>query len=345
MNPISNPVALASVFADEHSKQPETVFSGLATAGFRYCSVRFFNLDSDPNAKPRHVEDLTNDEVDRIFKIQKDYGLSTTSVGGRIGKVKFSGNATNVLMRQGGEVKEATFDEYLQYCERCFEIANRLNSKLYRIFPFYAPDNQKRSDWLQASVDALSQIVELARRYDLITGVETEANLIAPDGHTLKQVTEKINNPALGIVFDAGNMRTLGYDIHAILDQFAAVLPHLIWFHIKDYNGPVPETVGGHIEEDLLKHFVPCDIGHSGHGEIFHLLRRTLGPLNEKMNSLNLPGFFLELEPHVRGGGQFGGFSGPDGIGVALRALVNLCNFSGISLSVRTFDDILRDRG
>ena len=39
------------------------------------------------------------------------------------------------------------------------------------------------------------------------------------------------------------------------------------------------------------------------------------------MKSRGVPGVFLDLEPHVKGGGQFGGFSGPDGFGVALRAL------------------------
>jgi hypothetical protein len=54
---------------------------------------------------------------------------------------------------------------------------------------------------------------------------------------------------------------------------------------------------------------------------------------------------FLELEPHLKGGGQFGGFSGPDGLGVATRGLCNLLDYVGIGYGLRTFDDIRRSRG
>ena len=43
--------------------------------------------------------------------------------------------------------------------------------------------------------------------------------------------------------------------------------------------------------------------------------------LAKKLKRRGIPGVFLDLEPHVKGGGQFGGFSGPDGMGVALRGL------------------------
>ena len=47
------------------------------------------------------------------------------------------------------------------------------------------------------------------------------------------------------------------------------------------------------------------------------------------MKKLGLPGLLLDLEPHVRGGGQFGGYSGADGMGIAARALVGLLDYLG----------------
>lgn len=58
-----------------------------------------------------------------------------------------------------------------------------------------------------------------------------------------------------------------------------------------------------------------------------------------------MPGVFLELEPHLKGGGQFGGFSGPDGMGVAVRALCSVLDYVGIDYSLRTMDDIREARG
>ncbi len=44
--------------------------------------------------------------------------------------------------------------------------------------------------------------------------------------------------------------------------------------------------------------------------QIFRDLRNHLPSLTSRMQRLGLPGVFLELEPHLKGGGQFGGFSG-----------------------------------
>ena len=47
----------------------------------------------------------------------------------------------------------------------------------------------------------------------------------------------------------------------------------------------------------------------------------------------------------MKGGGQFGGFSGPDGLGVALRGLCRVLDFAGIDYHLRDFDDIRAARG
>mgnify|MGYP000946535572 CR=1 FL=1 len=63
------------------------------------------------------------------------------------------------------------------------------------------------------------------------------------------------------------------------------------------------------------------------------------------MQKLGAPGAFLELEPHLKGGGQFGGFSGPDGLGVATRSLCRMLDYLQIDYSLRGFDQIRRARG
>jgi hypothetical protein len=60
---------------------------------------------------------------------------------------------------------------------------------------------------------------------------------------------------------------------------------------------------------------------------------------------MGVPGVFLDLEPHLKGGGQFGGFSGPDGMGVALRALLRLLDYVGIGYRLRDMDTIRHSRG
>ncbi|GIT30661.1 MAG: hypothetical protein Ct9H300mP1_27070 [Planctomycetaceae bacterium] len=58
---------------------------------------------------------------------------------------------------------------------------------------------------------------------------------------------------------------------------------------------------------------MPADVGDAGHDLLLRELKGRLPELEAKMVGMGAPGFFLEVEPHLKGGGQFGGFSGPDG--------------------------------
>ena len=67
--------------------------------------------------------------------------------------------------------------------------------------------------------------------------------------------------------------------------------------------------------------------------------------LERKLKRRGIPGVFLDLEPHLKGGGQFGGFSGPDGMCVALRGLCRVLDYVGIDYHLRDFEDVCADRG
>jgi hypothetical protein len=60
----------------------------------------------------------------------------------------------------------------------------------------------------------------------------------------------------------------------------------------------------------------------------------------KRMKKIGLPGVLLDLEPHVKGGGQFGGYSGADGMGIALRSLTGLIDYLGLSHDLKTADDL-----
>ena len=91
---------------------------------------------------------------------------------------------------------------------------------------------------------------------------------------------------------------------------------------------------------------MPADLGDSGHEAILRDFRRDrCRSSTEKLTSGGIPGVFLDLEPHVKGGGQFGGFSGPDGMGVALRGLCRVLDYVGIDYHLRDFDDVQAARG
>ena len=79
------------------------------------------------------------------------------------------------------------------------------------------------------------------------------------------------------------------------------------WMHIKDYRHPSPAKRTDHVDEEALKNFVSADMGDSGHEAILRDFATTLPKLKAKLHRRGIPGVFLDLEPHVKGGGQFGG--------------------------------------
>ena len=97
---------------------------------------------------------------------------------------------------------------------------------------------------------------------------------------------------------------------------------------------------GGACEEDKLANFVPADLGDASHERILRDFRQILPALDTKLGRRGIPGVFLDLEPHLKGGGQFGGFSGPDGMGVALRGLCRALDYVGIDYHLRDFGDV-----
>ena len=58
--------------------------------------------------------------------------------------------------------------------------------------------------------------------------------------------------------------------------------------------------------------------------------RRIVPAIEKRLHRRGIPGVVVDLEPHLKGGGQYGGFSGPDGFGVALRSLCRVLDYVGI---------------
>ena len=167
----------------------------------------------------------------------------------------------------------------------------------------------------------------------------------AKTGQILAEIHRQVNHPALVLIFDAGNIITQGYSAAEVFEQYLEMKPGLGWLHIKDYHHPHRVARQQHVDEEALKHFVPADLGDSGHEAILKDFRELLPKLEKKLQRRGIPGVFLDLEPHVKGGGQFGGFSGPDGMGVALRGLCKVLDYTAIDYHLRDFQDIRDARG
>lgn len=331
-----NPAVLLSGFADEAANDKLAVqqFSAFAALGLQYYSIRFIDVGNGV----KNVMKLTKAEIKRVLKLQNEYGLHVSSIGSPIGKVKL------LDVEDGTHNAYIPFKKYLrQDVKHACEVAETFSAKLIRGFSFYHPRGTAPEDHIPQVVDHLSEIAEMADEYNLTFGLEVEANLVGQSGDLLREIHRQVNHPALMLIYDAANLVTQGLSAQESYEQYVATKRGLGWLHVKDYRQPKQRTT--HVDEEALKNFVPAHLGDGGHEMILRDLRQELPKLERKLKKRDIPGFFIDLEPHVKGGGQFGGFSGPDGMGVALRSLCRVLDYVGIDYHLRDFDDVRTARG
>ncbi len=329
---------ILSGFADEAANQKtiDQQFSTFAALGLRFFSIRFIDVGNGV----KNVMQLNADEEQSVLNKMDEYGLKVSSIGSPIGKVKLldvDDGTTNAFR---------PFDTYLENeVNRSCELANRLGAKLIRGFSFYHPKNTDPQPHISQVIDHLGAIAEKCDSQGLTFGLEVEANLVGQNGEILSEIHRQVASPALVLIFDGGNLVTQGYTTEEIFQQYQVMKPGLGWIHVKDFKNPEGQEKAGYVDEDALKHFVPSDRGDSGYQGILNDLAEYLPTMYERMKPRGVEGIFADLEPHVKGGGQFGGFSGPDGLGVALRAFCGVCEAAGIKFHLRDFDDVRNDRG
>jgi sugar phosphate isomerase/epimerase len=334
-----NPSVILSGFADEAANQKTAVqqFAAFAAVGLQYYSLRFI----DAGGGVKNVMKLTKGEITHIRHLEDEYGMNVTSIGSPIGKIKLKD------IDDGSKNAYVPFKKYLASdVKKACEMAHAFETKLIRGFSFYHPRGSDPWEHVPEVVDRLGQIADTCLRSDLTFGLEIEANLVGQTGQLMAEIHRQVNHPELVLIFDAGNIITQGFSAAEVFEQYQAMKPGLGWMHIKDYRHPEPmKRKAGHVDEAALKHFVPADLGDSGHEAILKDFREHIPRLQQKLKRRGIPGVFLDLEPHVKGGGQFGGFSGPDGLGVALRGLCKVLDYASIDYHLRDFDDIRAARG
>jgi sugar phosphate isomerase/epimerase len=331
------PQVVLSGFADESANHKTAVeqFAAFAALGLQYYSLRFVDVGNGV----KNVMELTKAEITKLRHSEDEFGMNVASIGSPIGKVKLRD------VDDGTSNRYVPFDQYLKKdVARACELAHAFETKLIRGFSFYHPKGSEPAEFLNQAADQLSQIAEACHRSDLTYGLEIEANLVGQSGQLCAELHRRVNHPALVTIFDGGNIVSQGYSTDECFEQYVAMKPSLGWMHIKDYRRPKGGRTA-HVDEDKLKNFVPADIGDSGHERILADFAEIVPALSEKLTKRGIPGVILDLEPHLKGGGQFGGFSGPDGLGVALRSLSRVLDAAGLDYHLRDFEDIRAARG
>lgn len=331
----SRPQVILSGFADEGAKPAREQLTMLAALGMSYYSLRFVDLgDGVKNAMQ-----LNKGEVRRLQQLHAEFGMRVASLGSPIGKVKL------LDIEDSSHNRFVPFARYLkEEVSRAIDLTLAFETKLIRGFSFYHPRGTRPEAHLEQAAAQLRRIAEKCGDAGVFFGLEVEANLVGQNGHLLARLHRLVNHPHLLLVFDGGNLASQNLKPDQTFAEYRAMRQGLGWMHIKDYRIDPSLEWKGFVDEERLKNFVPADQGDSAHEAVLRDFRGRLPALDRRLKRLGLPGVFLDLEPHLKGGGQFGGYSGPDGFGVALRALMRLLDYVGIGYRLTDYADIEKQK-
>ena len=228
---------------------------------------------------------LDDQMVARVHQLCHQYGIKIACVGSPVGKSPIADPL---------EVELANL-------ERIFRIAERVGTRMIRVFSFYPPKGTAESGYdalLAESTSRLRRMAELALRYGFRLVLENEKGLVGDTVARCHALMSALGGANLGFAWDTANFVQVGEE--QLIERGWPLL------------GAYVEHV--HAKDAFLADGKVCVAG-AGEGQV----RELLAALRER-------GYrgFLALEPHLTIAGHSSGFSGPDGMALAVEALRKL---------------------
>jgi sugar phosphate isomerase/epimerase len=131
---------------------------------------------------------------------------------------------------------------------RSIEIAHELGSPCVRTYAGRDTGGPGRAERLRRLVEAVHAPAEAASQAGVRLGFENHFNTLADSAKATVEAVRAVNHPAIGIVYDQGNLTMLGAEKHRETIRLQA--PYLIHVHVKDlrFKDKPPDTPSAAVE-------------------------------------------------------------------------------------------------
>ena len=328
----TNPHVTLSLFSDEISPIFRTQLEVTKALGLSCISIR--SGDPANTGRSNNIMKWTDHELTLAQRMLDEFGIRVAEFGSPIGKVKLRDE------EDGTKNRFVEQKRYLDEVRHAVELAKRFGATRLRGFTYYHPKGKNPDDFITEAADRVGDLVALCEMSGLVYGAELEANLVGDNGERLMKIADVVGQDALRLVADPANITCQNIRGGAVASH-NAMRPRMGWMHAKDYRIDDRIVWKGHVDEDGLKNFVPFGTGDSSVRELLGMLAEDIPRLERELAALGVQdGVLITLEPHLRGGGQFGGFSGPDGMGIALRSLCQVLNLCSIGYQLLGYEQL-----
>ncbi len=267
-----------SAFGDEVAAEPAHQAAALRDLGIGYVEVR--------SAWGVNVVDLGNERLDRLGTELTASGMGVSAIASPVGKSEL----------------HADFEAELARLEAALDAAERLGSRLVRVFSFYM-----RGGHDAARDEVLRRLERLCARASARGATlvhENESFIYGDTPERCLELVEAVGSPAFRIAFDPANFVQVG--VAPFTRAWPLLARHVVHFHVKD-----AVAIPGEMTQEALM----ASVRPAGEGE--GQLRELLGELESSRY-----GGFLTLEPHLQA--RLPDLDGPARLRVAAAALQGL---------------------
>lgn len=267
-------VFVLSAFGDEMDDDVHMQLDVLAELGIRYLEMR--------TAWGKKAADLNDREIERLAAACRKRMIGVSCIGSRIGKSPIT------------EPLEATLAEL----GRILDLAERLDTKLVRIFSFRPPVGRE-AEHVDEALSRLNALAEVAGARGVVLVMENETGMVGDIPERCRALLQGVDSPSLRFVWDIGNFPHCGVD-RAVERGWPLLGQYVAHVQVKDTRlSDRAMTVAG-----------------AGDGQALELLG--------KLRDTGYRGF-LALEPHIG--------DGAEGMKRAARALRSLMGDAGCTES------------
>lgn len=238
----------------------------------------------------KNIAKMTDEDVAQVRKVCAEYGMKIACLGSPLGKSPLA------------DAPEAEIANLV----RLMAVAKMLDTRYIRIFSFYPEDistNEHYDQYVEQAALRLGEFARLAEKEGIILVLENEKAIVTDTPERSLAALKLVNSPALRCAWDPANYVQVG--VEKPIDRgWAGLQPYIGYIHIKDAM-----LADGKV--------VPAG---EGDGQLRELL--------VNLKAMNYQGI-LALEPHLKIAGHSSGFSGPEGMTMAVTALRKLMTETG----------------
>ncbi len=199
--------AKISGFSDEIAPEIITQFEFLSKLGIKFFEPRGIN--------GKNISTLTEDEAKELKETMDKYGITASSIGSPIGKIKLTDD----------------FDAHFEVFKNVVAIAKILGTKYIRMFSFYHEGGEWTADERCDVINKLRVLIDYAKKEDVILLHENEKDIYGDTKERCLDLMKELYCDNFKAVFDPANFVQSDQDTKKAYEMLKDYIEYM---HIKD---------------------------------------------------------------------------------------------------------------